>query len=116
VKGIPGIKEFPSDGRYWRVDWFGAIQPNPKVAREPALQVIITPFKTTDIHQLTPSQLASASASIIDYQQQRTILVGCGQLPMLCIGSVWHQGKLKSCSSNLSESRSRVRLKHGLPF
>lgn len=45
MKGIPGIKEFPSDNQYWRVDWFGAIQPNPKVAREPALQVIITPLK-----------------------------------------------------------------------
>ena len=42
MKGIPGIKEFPSDNQYWRVDWFGAIQPNPKVAREPALQVIIS--------------------------------------------------------------------------
>ncbi len=96
MKGIPGIKEFPTDGRYWRVDWFGAIQPNPRVAREPALQVIITPFKTTDIQQLTPNQLASASSSIVDYQQQRTILVGSGQLPMLCIGSIWYQGKLQN--------------------
>lgn len=96
MKGIPGIKEFPSDGRYWRVDWFGAIQPNPRVAREPALQVIITPFKTNDIQQLTPNQLASASSSIVDYQQQRTILVGSGQLPMLCIGSIWYQGKLQN--------------------
>ncbi len=96
MKGIPGIKEFPSDGRYWRVDWFGAIQPNPKVTREPALQVIITPFKATNIQQLTPNQLASASSSIVDYQQQRTILVGSGQLPMLCIGSIWYQGKLQN--------------------
>lgn len=96
MKGIPGIKEFPSDDQYWRVDWFGTIQPNPKVAREPVLQVIITPFKTTDIQQLTPNQLASASSYIVDYQQQRTILVGSGQLPMLCIGSIWYQGKLQN--------------------
>ena len=82
--GFLGLRNSPSDGRYWRVDWFGAIQPNPRVTREPALQVIITPFKTTDIHQLTPNQLASGSASIVDYQQQHTILV------------VQDQGKLQS--------------------
>lgn len=46
MKGIPGIKEFPSDNRYWRVEWFGAVQLNPRLAREPAPQVIIPPFKT----------------------------------------------------------------------
>jgi hypothetical protein len=89
MKGIPGIKEFPCDDQYWRVDWFGAIQPNPKVAREPALQVIITPFKTPDIKTLTPNKLASASSSLVDYNEQRTIQIGTGQLPMLCIGSIW---------------------------
>lgn len=89
MKGIPGIKEFPSDDQYWRVDWFGAIQPNPKVAREPALQVIITPFKIPDIKTLTSNKLASASSSLVDYNEQRTIQIGTGQLPMLCIGSIW---------------------------
>ena len=92
MKGISGIKEFPSDGRYWRVDWFGAIQPNPRVAREPALQVIITPFKTTDTNQLTSNKLATAASSLVDYTEQRTISVGSGQLPMLCIGSIWRVG------------------------
>lgn len=95
MKGIPGIKEFPSDGRYWRVDWFGAIQPNPKVAREPVLQVIITPFKTTDINQLTSNKLATVASSLIDYTEQRTISIGSGQLPMLCIGSIWRDGELQ---------------------
>lgn len=95
MKGIPGIKEFPSDGRYWRVDWFGAIQPNPKVAREPVLQVIITPFKTPDIKTLTPNKLASASSSLVDYNEQRTIQIGTGQLPMLCIGSIWRNNEFQ---------------------
>jgi hypothetical protein len=95
VKGIPGIKEFPSDDQYWRVDWFGAIQPNPKVAREPALQVIITPFKTPDIKTLTPNKLASASSSLVDYNEQRTIQIGTGQLPMLCIGSIWRNNEFQ---------------------
>lgn len=96
MKGISGIKEFPSDGRYWRVDWFGAIQPNPRVAREPALQVIITPFKTTDTNQLTSNKLATAASSLVDYTEQRTISVGSGQLPMLCIGSIWRDGELQN--------------------
>ncbi len=29
MKGIPGIKEFPSDNRYWRLEWFGAVQLEP---------------------------------------------------------------------------------------
>jgi hypothetical protein len=95
MKGIPGIKEFPSDDQYWRVDWFGAIQPNPKVAREPALQVIITPFKTPDIKTLTPNKLASASSSLVDYNEQRTIQIGTGQLPMLCIGSIWRNNEFQ---------------------
>jgi hypothetical protein len=95
MKGIPGIKEFPSDNQYWRVDWFGAIQPNPKVAREPALQVIITPFKTPDIKTLTPNKLASASSSLVDYNEQRTIQIGTGQLPMLCIGSIWRNNEFQ---------------------
>jgi hypothetical protein len=95
MKGIPGIKEFPSDDQYWRVDWFGAIQPNPKVVREPALQVIITPFKTPDIKLLTPNKLASASSSLVDYNEQRTILIGTGQLPMLCIGSIWRNNEFQ---------------------
>ncbi|ASY78665.1 hypothetical protein BJK05_01040 [Pectobacterium polaris] len=72
MKGISGFKEFPSDNQYWRADWFGSIQPNPKMPSEPALQVIITPFKTPDIKTLTPNKLASASSSLMDYNEQRT--------------------------------------------
>lgn len=109
MKGIPRIKEFPSDGRYWRVDWFGAIQPNPKVAREPALQVIITPFKTTDINQLTSNKLATAASSLVDYTEQRTISVGSGQLPMLCIGSIWRDGELqKTLAGQVMDFRDLV--------
>lgn len=93
MKGIPGIKEFPSDNRYWRVDWFGAIQPNPKLPREPVLQVVITPFKTLDISDLPPNKLASASSGFVDYTDQRTINIGTGQLPALCVGSIWRNSE-----------------------
>ncbi|WP_417703433.1 hypothetical protein [Rheinheimera aquimaris] len=93
MKGIPGIKEFPSDNRYWRVDWFGAIQPNPKLPREPVLQVVITPFKTLDITNLPPNKLASASSGLVDYTDQRTINIGTGQLPAVCVGSIWRNSE-----------------------
>lgn len=93
MKGIPGIKEFPSDNRYWRVDWFGAIQPNPKLSREPVLQVVITPFKTPDINALPPNKLASASSGLVDYTEQQTICIGTGQLPAVCVGSIWRNSE-----------------------
>lgn len=93
MKGIPWIKEFPSDDQYWRVDWFGAIQPNPKLPREPVLQVVITPFKTPDISALPPNKLASASSGLVDYTDQRTINIGTGQLPAVCVGSIWRNSE-----------------------
>lgn len=93
MKGIPGIKEFPSDNRYWRVDWFGAIQPNPKLPREPVLQIVITPFKTPDVTALPPNKLASASSGLVDYTEQRTISIGTGQLPAVCVGSIWRNNE-----------------------
>jgi len=93
VKGIPRIKEFPSDNRYWRVDWFGAIQPNPKLPREPVLQIVITPFKTPDISALPPNKLASASSGLVDYTEQQTICIGTGQLPAVCVGSIWRNSE-----------------------
>lgn len=93
MKGIPRIKEFPSDNRYWRVDWFGAIQPNPKLSREPVLQVVITPFKTPDINALPPNKLASASSGLVDYTEQQTICIGTGQLPAVCVGSIWRNSE-----------------------
>ncbi|EJI85275.1 hypothetical protein AEST_19320 [Alishewanella aestuarii B11] len=93
MKGIPRIKEFPSDNRYWRVDWFGAIQPNPKLPREPVLQIVITPFKTPDISALPPNKLASASSGLVDYTEQQTICIGTGQLPAVCVGSIWRNSE-----------------------
>ena len=93
MKGIPAIKEFPSDNRYWRVDWFGTIQPNPKLPREPVLQVVITPFKTPDISALPPNKLASASSGLVDYKEQQTICIGTGQLPAMCVGSIWRNSE-----------------------
>ena len=113
MKGIPRIKEFPSDNRYWRVDWFGAIQPNPKLPREPILQVVITPFKTPDISALPPNKLASASSGLVDYTDQRTISIGTGQLPAVCVGSIWRNSECQQqLAGQLTEFKGLEISKH----
>ncbi|MBM97088.1 MAG: hypothetical protein CMI09_14720 [Oceanospirillaceae bacterium] len=90
---IPRIEEFPKDGRYWRVDWVGALLPNPEVTTEPHVQIVISPF-LSDPHSLRPDGLSSVR--VTDLSRQKVIKVGIGQLPLFDIGSVWlnglHQG------------------------
>lgn len=81
---IPPIKEFPKDGRVWRVDWFGAVERNYDSPSEPYIQVVISPLR----------QGAGdyASNSSVVHDDRKTILIGVGQLPLLSIGSLWQEG------------------------
>jgi hypothetical protein len=81
---IPAIKEFPKDGRIWRVDWFGAVERNYDIPTEPYLQVVISPLRqgATDY----------ASNNSVVHDDRKTILIGVGQLPLLSIGSLWQEG------------------------
>jgi hypothetical protein len=88
ITRIPRIKEFPSDGRFWRIDWFGGIERNPYVPSEPAIQVLLSPLRTP----FSISDTDPASVRAINSQEQTTVLVGTGQLPLLCIGSLWKDG------------------------
>ncbi|WP_323815852.1 hypothetical protein [Cellvibrio sp. NN19] len=80
-KAIPKIKEFPDDGRIWRVDWFGSIERNPQVPSEPKVQVIISP--------LVEGAKDFAAISAVKHEDRQTITVGVGQLPAISIGSLW---------------------------
>lgn len=74
ITRIPRIREFPSDGRFWRIDWFGGVERNPYVPSEPAIQVLLSPLRT-------PSSLSDtdpASVRAINAQEQTTVLVGTG--------------------------------------
>lgn len=90
---VPKIKEFPMDGRFWRVDWLSALEPNPQITTEPFLQIIISPFYS-DPFSLPADKLSSLA--VTDASHQKIIRVGVGQLPFIDIGSVWrdkvHQG------------------------
>lgn len=81
---IPAIKEFPKDGRIWRLDWFGAVERNYDIPTEPYVQVVISPLRqgATDY----------ASNNSVVHNDRKTILIGVGQLPLLSIGSLWQEG------------------------
>ena len=80
------IKEFPNDGRVWRIDWFGAVRKNDNVPTEPTIDVYLRPVSVTD------------KESIADFgwsnKERICCPVGVGQLPLLTIGSLWENGKL----------------------
>jgi hypothetical protein len=84
TRTIPPIKEFPKDGRIWRVDWFGAVERNYDIPSEPYLQVVISPLR--------PGAADYASNSSVVHDDRKTILIGIGQFPLLSIGSLWRDG------------------------
>lgn len=88
ITRIPRIREFPSDGRFWRIDWFGGVERNPSIPSEPTIQVLLSPLRTYP----SLSDTDPASVRAINALEQTTILIGTGQLPLLCIGSIWKDG------------------------
>ncbi len=112
---IPKIEEFPKDGGYWRVDWFGAIQKNPDILTEPYFQVVISPFKSSPF-TLVKKDLASVKSTDTE-NQQRTLRIGIGQSPLIWIGSIWKDGLCQPLSAgqpitfhslNISTQTTRV--------
>ena len=83
---IPQIKEFPDDGRIWRIDWVGNVELNPAIPSEPRLEVSMVPLRDGigDKYDSTSSAINS---------ERREIYIGVGQLPVLMIGSLWKQGR-----------------------
>ncbi|MCG9053523.1 hypothetical protein LH447_10530 [Laribacter hongkongensis] len=80
-KAIPRIKEFPDDGRIWRVDWFGGVERNPQVPSEPKIQLIISP--------VVDGAADYAASNAVNHEERRSISIGVGQLPLVTIGSLW---------------------------
>ncbi|QRO33322.1 hypothetical protein [Chromobacterium violaceum] len=80
-KAIPKIKEFPDDGRIWRVDWFGGVERNPQVPSEPKIQLIISP--------VVDGAADYAASNAVNHEERRSISIGVGQLPLVSIGSLW---------------------------
>lgn len=108
-KVIPRIKEFPDDGRIWRVDWFGGVERNSQVPSEPKIQLIISP--------VVDGATDYAASNAVNHEERRSISIGVGQLPLVTIGSLWQNrrclvesaGKSKTFE-NLVISPATVRL------
>ena len=101
TKRIPKIKEFPMDGKFWRVDWKGAVLPNPDITTEPFFQVVISPFFDNPYGMLEDKR---ASVSQTDVEQQRVINIGIGQLPLISTGSIWKDGICQNIMSGKHEA------------
>ena len=95
--GIPKISEFPCDDRYWRVDWFGAIERNPNVPSEPFSQIVISPLIQNESIHSTAKHLASTH--VTNYDEQTVIRIGVGQLPFISIGSIWLNGQCQAAKA-----------------
>lgn len=83
---IPKIKEFPDDGRLWRLDWTGNVKLNPSIPSEPHLEASIVPLRDG-----IGDKYDSTSSSINSERQE--IYIGVGQLPVLMTGSLWKHGR-----------------------
>jgi hypothetical protein len=75
---IPRIKEFPKDGRIWRIDWLGAVERTPS---EALIDVFLSPAKS-GIEVPEKQEHFDASGVV-------RVPIGVGQLPFLSIGSLW---------------------------
>lgn len=91
------IQEFPNDGRYWRVDWFGEITRNLEIPSESLVETIISPFIKD------PAIEDPSSNRSMDHSQRTRIEIGVGQLPFVPIGSIWKNRSKTSLYAGKSE-------------
>ena len=84
----PGVPQLTPDSRPWRIDWFGEVGYPGAVRRyaHPSLKVSISPLQE-------PGEISSAIVHTL-LDEQRSIWMPIGSLPMLRIGDVWQNGKL----------------------
>ncbi len=83
VKQVIEIAEFPRDGRLWRIDWLAAVQRNVNVPTESTIEVYLRP-----VEKNTKANFG------VNNQERVCCLIGVGQLPLLAVGSLWHDGRL----------------------
>lgn len=84
---IPSIREFPDDGREWRIEGLGAVE---RTAHELTIEVCLTPHSVRE--------LIADSSSI---PERRHVSIGIGQLPYLSIGSHWRNKQLQSRTTGI---------------
>lgn len=105
---IPPIKEFPDDGRIWRIEWLGAVEQT-----QPEAKIDVHLCEGTQVKPLPrqPGQPKPPDPA------RQCIKVGVGQLPYLTLGSTWRNRRRLDASvgtrqplTNLQIDDTRVRL------
>jgi len=74
---IPPIKEFPDDGRIWRIEWLGAVE-----QAQPETKIEVHLCEGLSV-KAKPGQPKPAAPI------RTCVKVGVGQLPYLTLGSAW---------------------------
>lgn len=77
---IPPIREFPKDGRVWRVDWLGRVE---RTSAEACINVHLSPARSKD----------PRGQKDLDADAAVKVRTGIGLLPFLTIGSLWTNGR-----------------------
>jgi hypothetical protein len=80
----------PEDTRYWRLHWFEQLTFNQKT-REPLLEAYFVPLIRTDL-DIDSNPRALLDNKSYGFDEVKKIEVGGGQLPVLHIGLLLHQG------------------------
>lgn len=89
---IEEFKDASRPGSTWRLNWFGGVERDPKVATEYKLQVVLTKVKDD-------ARGAWHTERAVEQDILRMVPVGIGQLPLLRMGSLWRDGKLETLRS-----------------
>ncbi|MGH8075708.1 MAG: hypothetical protein ACREPE_00065 [Lysobacter sp.] len=79
---IPPIREFPKDGRIWRIDWLGAVE---RATAEARIDVHLSPAKAGEANPRLQSHFEDNAST--------QVRIGVGLLPFLAIGSLWRDGR-----------------------
>lgn len=89
---IEEFKDASRPGSTWRLNWFGGVERDPKVATEYKLQVVLTKVKDD-------ARGAWHTERAVEQDILRMVPIGIGQLPLLRMGSLWRDGKLEMLRS-----------------
>lgn len=95
----PPIKEFPKDGRDWRIDWLGAVERTPS---EALIEVFLSPVRSGI---RWPREQKHFDTDTV------RVRIGVGQLPFLAIGSIWRNGAKQQQSAGYPGSLQDIRIR-----
>lgn len=121
VDNLPAFLSMPSDGRIWRIDWFGECAYPGSVRRyaQPSIKVAISPLRSSEGNS---DHLLLSDCT--ELEEQREFWAPIAALPMLAIGDLWQNGQLLTSPGYQTEAfialtvtpETTIFVKAGLPL